>query len=136
MGWLSLSNNPRPRHSLRRTCQMTHLHSLNRSQIYQDQRGCTICLYLGMPFILLLIVSLLFIFVAGIYSCIKIKNIGNATPPPQKTPQQKQNKQTNNPPPQDNTMLIIYLYLKTPFNLPLISSLFFVLSFHCFCKHK
>lgn len=73
---------------------MTHLHSLNRSQIYQDQRGCTICLYLGMPFILLLIVSLLFIFVAWRYSCIKIENIGN-TPPPKKKKREKKPQQQN-----------------------------------------
>lgn len=39
---------------------MTHPHDLNRSQIFQDQRGFTICLFSEMPFISLRIVSLLF----------------------------------------------------------------------------
>lgn len=44
---------------------MTHPHDLNRSQIFQDQRGFTICLFSEMPFILLRIVSLLFFFLPG-----------------------------------------------------------------------
>lgn len=85
---------------------MTHPHDLNRSQIFQDQRGFTICLFSEMPFILLRIVSLLFFFLPGDILELELKT-------------------------QVIKRCIICLYLETPFHFPLIVSLFFVWSFHC-----